>query len=64
MLPDRQIDNCSDPLRLMNMKRMALLLLGTLGMACAADWPQWMGEQRDGVWREAGVRKEEKDDST
>ena len=58
MLPDRQIDNCSDPLRLMNMKRMALLLLGTFGMACAADWPQWMGEQRDGVWREAGVRKD------
>jgi outer membrane protein assembly factor BamB len=21
----------------------------------AADWPQWMGPQRDGVWREAGI---------
>src|SRR4051812_12657845 len=21
----------------------------------AADWPQWLGPQRDGVWREDGV---------
>ena len=40
------------------MKRIALLLIGTLGVASAADWPQWMGEQRDGIWREAGVRKD------
>jgi len=40
------------------MKRIALLLLVTLGVASAADWPQWMGEQRDGIWREAGVRKD------
>ncbi|MCX6909892.1 MAG: PQQ-like beta-propeller repeat protein [Verrucomicrobia bacterium] len=27
-----------------------------LGMAALADdWPQWMGPQRDGVWRENGV---------
>ncbi len=22
---------------------------------CAEDWPQWMGLQRDGVWRETGI---------
>lgn len=21
----------------------------------AADWPQWLGPQRDGVWREMGI---------
>ena len=21
----------------------------------ADDWPQWMGPQRDGVWRETGI---------
>ena len=26
------------------------------GAVCsAADWPQWMGPKRDGVWRETGV---------
>lgn len=30
----------------------AVLLAGTAG---ADDWPQWMGPQRDGVWRETGV---------
>ena len=25
------------------------------GAARADDWPQWLGPQRDGVWREAGV---------
>ena len=24
-------------------------------IACADDWPQWMGPQRDGVWRESGL---------
>jgi outer membrane protein assembly factor BamB len=23
--------------------------------ACADDWPQWLGPQRDGVWRETGI---------
>ncbi|HEV8000821.1 MAG TPA: PQQ-binding-like beta-propeller repeat protein [Planctomycetaceae bacterium] len=23
--------------------------------ACALDWPQWMGPDRDGVWRETGL---------
>src|SRR5688500_1771995 len=22
---------------------------------CADDWPQWLGPQRDGVWRESGI---------
>src|ERR1019366_904561 len=32
-----------------------------LGMSCAPiaahadDWPQWLGPQRDGVWRETGI---------
>src|SRR6185369_2578518 len=30
-----------------------LFLLG--GAASADDWPQWMGPQRDGVWRETGI---------
>ena len=30
------------------------LTLGTIGLA-AADWPQWQGPQRDGVWRETGI---------
>lgn len=25
------------------------------GAALADDWPQWMGPQRDGVWRETGI---------
>jgi outer membrane protein assembly factor BamB len=36
--------------------RPGLLLLLTL-VSCvhADDWPQWLGPQRDGVWREAGI---------
>jgi outer membrane protein assembly factor BamB len=32
-------------------------LLGVLlaGPLAADDWPQWMGEKRDGVWRETGI---------
>jgi len=22
---------------------------------CADDWPQWLGPNRDGVWRETGI---------
>ena len=32
-----------------------LLLLALLSTACADDWPQWMGPQRDGVWREKKI---------
>lgn len=40
------------------MKRTTLII-GILGTAIlnakADDWPQWRGENRDGVWRETGV---------
>src|SRR5437773_1365396 len=32
---------------------LALTLAATA--ARADDWPQWLGPQRDGVWREAGI---------
>ena len=41
--------------------RAALLsMLSVVGLipnisAVADDWPQWMGPQRDGVWRETGI---------
>ena len=41
----------------MTLKRM-LLTLGLFfpsAIACAEDWPQWRGSQRDGVWREDGI---------
>ena len=31
------------------------LLLASSSAAQADDWPQWMGRQRDGVWRETGL---------
>ncbi len=31
------------------------LALSFAGSAVADDWPQWLGPQRDGVWRETGV---------
>ncbi|HVJ85583.1 MAG TPA: PQQ-binding-like beta-propeller repeat protein [Caulifigura sp.] len=39
------------PRRLLQL--MCFLLLA--GAAQADDWPQWMGPQRDGVWRETGI---------
>ena len=39
----------------MNMKiALCLVVLGT-GVACADDWPQWLGPQRDSIWRETGI---------
>lgn len=35
--------------------------MALVGVAVADDWPQWMGLQRDGVWREEGVRTELQD---
>ena len=29
-----------------------------MGGALANDCSQWLGEERDGIWREAGVRKD------
>lgn len=36
---------------------LALMALGWLGREAvvADDWPQWMGPQRDNVWRESGI---------
>src|SRR5690606_8581445 len=39
----------------------AIGLLGLLapgGLSNADDWPQWMGPQRDNVWRESGIVEE------
>jgi outer membrane protein assembly factor BamB len=33
---------------------LCLVVLGA-GVACADDWPQWLGPQRDSVWRETGI---------
>ena len=33
----------------------SLLALSPVAQARADDWPQWLGPQRDGVWREQGV---------
>ncbi|MBP86287.1 MAG: pyrrolo-quinoline quinone [Planctomycetaceae bacterium] len=33
----------------------SLLLLSASAMSQAADWPQWLGPQRDSVWREDGI---------
>ena len=40
------------------MKKLVLLLLVSMSGALAEDWSQWLGEKRDGIWREAGVRKD------
>ena len=42
---------CSD--RISKAAFIVLLLSGATVMA--DDWPQWMGPQRDGVWRETGI---------
>lgn len=34
---------------------LCFLAAHTLTGARADDWPQWMGPQRDGVWRESGI---------
>src|SRR4051794_28572522 len=32
-----------------------VVLALSAGVAAAEDWPQWLGEKRDGVWRESGL---------
>src|SRR5436305_14462954 len=36
---------------------IAIFILVTGPAARADDWPQWLGPQRDGVWRETGIVK-------
>src|SRR6266498_4568085 len=40
-------------------RRRLALLTGLLSLAIPAlradDWPQWLGPERDGVWRETGI---------
>jgi len=39
--------------------RVVALVLGFISALAtslhATDWPQWLGAQRDGVWRETGI---------
>ena len=46
--------------RILNFSRPWLLAVGWLaaGAVRADDWPQWLGPQRDAVWRETGILKE------
>src|SRR5689334_9136521 len=32
-----------------------LFLSHQADLLCGADWPQWRGPERDGIWRETGV---------
>ena len=34
---------------------LAIVIMALLVPARADDWPQWLGPQRDGVWRESGI---------
>ena len=38
------------------MKTFILLCVTGILSASADDWPRWMGEKADGVWRENGIR--------
>jgi outer membrane protein assembly factor BamB len=37
------------------MKRALILCLLSAAPVAADDWPQYLGPQRDGVWRESGI---------
>jgi outer membrane protein assembly factor BamB len=43
----------------MHPRWLTLWLVGSIvavcARACGDDWPQWLGPQRDGVWRETGL---------
>lgn len=43
------------------MKTLFGILILTTGISLADDWPQWMGRQRNAVWREEGIRNELKE---
>ncbi len=40
---------------LVRMLAVCWLLLCSFSTTTAEDWPQWMGPQRDGIWREEGI---------
>lgn len=42
-------------MRLKDVLQICVIALLVTGVAPADDWPQWMGPQRDGVWRETGI---------
>jgi len=33
----------------------AFIVLARTTGAAANDWPQWLGAERDGIWRETGI---------
>src|SRR3954468_6735779 len=37
------------------MRRTILVLCLVASPARADDWPQWLGPNRDGIWRESGI---------
>src|SRR5688572_13106478 len=41
----------------MPIRALFLFLLLSQALTCADDWPQWLGPQRDGIWRETGIIK-------
>ncbi len=43
------------------MKILLSLLVASIVTVNADDWPRWMGEKADGIWREEGVRKDLKE---
>ena len=43
--------------RLLRLVAIGIVLTSTVSHSSADDWPQWMGPNRDGVWRETGVVK-------
>jgi len=45
----------SIPARRITTAITAIVLLAAAAAARGDDWPQWMGPQRDGVWREEGI---------
>ena len=48
----------SNPIMKSKKLLLGLALCQALGLsAVAADWPQWLGAKRDGVWRESGILK-------
>jgi outer membrane protein assembly factor BamB len=41
----------------MQIRLMFAVLMVSGVVALADDWPQWLGPQRDGIWRESGIIK-------